>query len=203
LSQAKNHRLEEVCTAVGIFFNFFLAGLKMDVGSMWHAGKKTVIIAVIGISIPMMITLLTYLCIHNQINYHVSNKHNILFFLAATICHSFFFVQAEVLSDLGIVGSELGRLALSASLIQDLIIYSLIPLFNGVTQINQIGKETVIMHLFFYVIMVLFIILIIRPYALWVARNTPSNARVRYISHKKINYLNHPFCYLVHIFEEI
>lgn len=175
----KNCRLEEAFSAIGIFFNLFLVGLKMDAGATWDASKKPFIIAVTGISIPLMITFLTCLCIHKQIGYHLNNKHDFLLFLIGTLCHSFFFVQAEVLSELGLLSSELGRLALSASIIQDFMLYSIIPVFNSVTQ-SQIGGENVIMHLIFFAIMVSFIIIIIRPYALWVVRNTPSHAHVRY-----------------------
>jgi Kef-type K+ transport system membrane component KefB len=152
----------------------------MDASLVWHAGKKPFIIAITSLSIPMMITFLTYLCFQNQIGYQVNSKHNFLLFLMATFCNSFFFVQAEVLSDLGLLSSELGRLALSASIIQDFILYCFIPVFNSFNQ-SQIGNENVIMHLLSFAIMVSFIILVIRPYAMWVIRNTPSHGCVRYL----------------------
>ncbi|KAJ4767955.1 Cation/H(+) antiporter 15 [Rhynchospora pubera] len=178
LFQPKNRRLEQSLSNIGIFFNFFLMALKVDISSIWLMGKKPFIIGIISLSIPSMVTFIVYFFIRNLLGYHVKSKHDFSLPLLAMLCHSFFFVQAEVLSELGLLSSELGRLALSTSIIQDLIFWILTPVFNSMTQ-SQYGEKNVILHLLFFAIMVAFIILVIRPYALWVVRNTPSHARVR------------------------
>lgn len=173
-----NRRLEEVMALTGLLLYLFLAGLKMDVSMVWRSGKKPAIIGIAGLFIPLLLCSFAYAFLHNFLNPFVKNQEKFMFFIVALLCTSCFPVLADILSEQQLLNSEVGRLALSSSMIQNLLGWVFKAIFVALNQ-SQNGLKIGIMSVTLFFLLVCFNVFIVRPYGLWVVQNTPSNGNVR------------------------
>lgn len=122
---------------LGIIYYVFVTGLEMNLETVSRARKKASTIAIAGTLIPMILGFVIYVLVEKTyIKNGEFNTVSAYFLWSLTISITSFPVVAHVLSDLKILYTGLGRVALAAATINDFINWAmfifLIPLtING------------------------------------------------------------------------
>ncbi|CAM8976111.1 unnamed protein product [Rhodiola kirilowii] len=94
----------------------FLVGVKTDIRLLTASGRKALVIGLCTFFVPLVLNLSVAFTIMSSVKLE-RQVHNSLFFLAILQSINSFYVIACQLDDLKMLTSELGRLALSSSLI--------------------------------------------------------------------------------------
>ncbi|KAL6577084.1 hypothetical protein OROMI_011360 [Orobanche minor] len=150
----------------GVMFFLFIIGVKIDLSLIKKSGKKAVAIGLCTFVIPLLLNCM----IGKLITYSVPMEprlHRSLIWVASFQAISSFHVIVCLLADLKLMNSELGKLAISSSMISGLcsLFWTLI-IFTGKQSVH-IKEQTFLLMLLFLVIMVLFAICIFRPIIQW------------------------------------
>jgi Kef-type K+ transport system membrane component KefB len=161
-------------TALGYVFFLFETGIKMDFHTIMKTGKKAWVITFCGLVTPIITGFVTR-------NVRAMNAFNNSPLEAniVMIGHNTtsFAVIVALLNDLKLLNSELGRLALSVSLIGDLLSNIVVTLSSTLVTLNShISFGTRLGSLIGIAIFVLFIY---RPAMLWIVQHTPEGKEVK------------------------
>ncbi|GAB2274285.1 hypothetical protein Dimus_009051 [Dionaea muscipula] len=154
---------------MGYALSLFIIAVKMDFKIIFRTGKRAYMIGILSLVIPMLITL-GFLQLFYQ-----DRKGQDLFINASTVPLTHFPVVACLLSDLNLLNSELGRLALSSSLIANIVAICLtmflkVYIGNGQQKLLQILGP---------IGLVLAGVLAFRPLMRWMIKNTPKGRPVK------------------------
>ncbi|XP_058111077.1 cation/H(+) antiporter 15-like [Magnolia sinica] len=175
---------------IGTMYYLFIQGLKMDVMLIRKSGIREMVISLCGMILPYFTTTFIYIRLTRVQG--SSRQGQFLHFLSSSIAVSSFPVIHPILEELNLLNSELGRLALSTSLINDVVGWIGVILFETWKTMghskNEISifidkKANAIFYLISMLTLVLFITFVIRPVSLWINRQTPQGRPVdrRYI----------------------
>lgn len=151
----------ESIAQLGIIYYVFVTGLEMNLESVLRARKKASSIAIVGTIIPMIFGLGTYFlvgeCKCKECDEEPYKNHNgyLLWSLIVTITS--FPVVAHILSDLKILYTGLGKVALTAATMNDFINWAMFIFFipfiiNGITGIISVIL-TILFALFCYFVL--------------------------------------------------
>ncbi|KAK3219950.1 hypothetical protein Dsin_013920 [Dipteronia sinensis] len=102
----------------GYAFFLFLMGVKMDPGMIFTANKRTLSIALLSVIAPLICAVPIILLSFDPITEHVPKVQTL--FLSSSFAMTSFPVINLLLSELKILNSELGRLALASAITADL-----------------------------------------------------------------------------------
>ncbi|XP_073010535.1 cation/H(+) antiporter 15-like isoform X1 [Typha latifolia] len=163
--------------ATGLIFNLFVAAVKMDPTMIWRSGKKPVPIGIVSLFFPLAMVILSSYAVMDQLISILKYKGQFFIFMAASVCTTAFPVLADILAELRLLNTELGRLALSSAMIQGVIGWFFALVFTAVNQ-SQNGWLKGILALICYGVMLLFVAFVFRPYVRWIVRTTPADGRV-------------------------
>ncbi|MCL7029992.1 hypothetical protein MKW94_022377 [Papaver nudicaule] len=167
------------CQYFGSMFFLFLIGVKTDLGMLQRSGKKAWFIGLFCFVCPLFLNLAATNMVHKSIK--LDNKlAEYIHSFAALMSLSSFHVVACFLDDLHLLSSELGRLALSASMISGVISWSFA--FFSFTIITSLGAKRP--HSFIWIILTCFlmflcIVFVLWPIMFWIIRNTPNDRNVK------------------------
>ncbi|CAL9111791.1 unnamed protein product [Musa textilis] len=155
---------------------FFVAGVKADLGLMLKAGKKAAAIAFLGTFLPAVSVYLTAKALRHKIPHHFMETQ-VLLALADKWSITSFAVVSCLLSELNLLSSNLGRLALSATLIADfvhLFLAAFAKTYSLSVKLHSAWKGLSALLCFFCVVAL--ILFVLRPIVLWLIRRTPEGA---------------------------
>ncbi|GAV77558.1 Na_H_Exchanger domain-containing protein [Cephalotus follicularis] len=159
---------------IGYAFFLFQMGVKIDPSMVKRAGMKAFCIACLSLIMPL-------LCGLAAIKTLIVNRHDQItsFFTVALTCAvTSFPVINWLLSEMGILNSELGRLGQSAAIISDL---SGMVLVNGsilVRAVVDFSWEQSLTYMAAIVAFLVIVVFVLRPAMSWVVRNTPEGRAV-------------------------
>ena len=152
----------ETIAQLGIIYYVFVTGLEMNLDTVLRARKKASIIAIVGTVIPMILGFGIYVIVEKTFNFKYKGEFNTIsgyLLWSLVISVTSFPVVANILSDLKILYTRLGRVALSAATINDFINWAmfilLIPLIVN-------GKRG-ILSVIFTIKFILFCYFVLRP----------------------------------------
>ncbi|CAI8589801.1 unnamed protein product, partial [Vicia faba] len=134
----------ESIAQLGIIYYVFVTGLEMNLETVSRAGKKASTIAIAGTLIPMILGFVIYVLVAKTfVKNGEFNTVSAYFLWSLTISMTSFPMVAHILSDLKILYTGLGRVALTAATINDFINWAmfifLIPLIvNGIRGILSV-----------------------------------------------------------------
>ncbi|CAL9105570.1 unnamed protein product [Musa acuminata var. zebrina] len=155
---------------------YFVVGVKADLSMIHKAGKKAVVIAVLGTLLPYVSVFLMATALKHKMPPRLTETP-VLLILSDGWCLTSYPVVSAVLSELNLLTSKLGRLALSAALIAD-IIHLFAEACFGTFLLS--GKEGNAMKglsgLLSFLGLVGIIMYVMRPLVLWIIRRTPDGA---------------------------
>ncbi|KAK7302678.1 hypothetical protein RJT34_13571 [Clitoria ternatea] len=166
----KSAMVLETMANIGLIYFLFLVGLEMDISIIKRTGKKTISIAVAGMILPFItgVCASTFLDDKGKNIYHASYALYIGIVLSVTA----FPMLARMLAELKLINTDLGKLALSTSLINDVFAWVLLALAIAVSEQNTSNWASLWVVLS-NVIFVFFCFLVVRPTILWLISRTP------------------------------
>lgn len=164
-------------TVLGYCMFLFLMGVKMDIGIVLRTGRKALYTGAGSLLVPLCVGLFTLGTRGVFLNWELEqNDLQALALAVITNAQTSFTVIACLLGDLKLLTSELGRLALSSSIVSDILGLSLRTFTKLVM---STGKEG---GFFRNTIAVLGYILVVyfgaRPAMYWIIRQTPKGQPV-------------------------
>ncbi|XP_047337414.1 cation/H(+) antiporter 18-like [Impatiens glandulifera] len=112
---------------LGLIFFLFLVGLELDLKSIHKTGKKAMMIAVAGITLPFALGIGTSFILRSTIDEGV-NEAPFLVFMGVSLSITAFPVLARILAELKLLTTEVGRLAMSAAAVNDVVAWILLAL---------------------------------------------------------------------------
>ncbi|XP_042460390.1 cation/H(+) antiporter 15-like [Zingiber officinale] len=174
-------------SAYGMSVKFFLIGVKIDPTLAWRSGKKAAILGFCSMVIPFLFLLaLQYPFLrmvqpkdnHKQFIDGIGDK-SIFFHMAATVAASSPPVIADVLTDLGLLNTELGRIAISASMVNEITRWLIFAVYKVIsTAKNRHSYPKAIKEVVGMAACLIALLSLVRPWAQWIVRQTPKGGRV-------------------------
>ncbi|KOM30576.1 hypothetical protein LR48_Vigan01g013000 [Vigna angularis] len=163
--------LLEAMANVGIVYFMFLVGVGMDAQSLRRIGRKAVTIAVLGMVLPFAIGALFAVYLIKFDGISERSTANVLF-IGSILSVAAFPVLVRILAELKFINSELGRIALSSALVNDLLSCLLLIFSINLAQRNK-PSITMLSTFLSSVGFIAFNIFVVRPGVLWMVRKTP------------------------------
>ncbi|WCJ27972.1 cation/H+ exchanger 26 [Euphorbia peplus] len=159
--------------AMAFMFLLFLLSMRIDFTVLRKCGKLAVIIGISSLFIPMFLTTFFALFLRAFFEYD-DEIYQTLPSVAILVATTSFHVILVALTDLKLLNSEVGRLALASAMISGLISWLLLAILFDIQEDIQMGMRIgVIFSQFSKVISVLMIVFIFRPIILWMVKKTP------------------------------
>ncbi|XP_062086691.1 cation/H(+) antiporter 15-like [Humulus lupulus] len=155
----------------GCMLFMFLVGVKMDLGSVLTSGRKAVAIGLCCFILPFLVNTSVAVILKRSVKMD-SVLDNSLFSIACFQSMSSFYVTACLLTDLKLLNSELGRLAVSSSMISGTLSWLVILMAFTVRQ-STFGNGHPLPHLAISLCVMLVVIVgVLRPVMRFMVRNT-------------------------------
>ncbi|XP_074589586.1 cation/H(+) antiporter 15-like [Curcuma longa] len=173
--------------AYGMTVKFFLIGVKIDPTLAWRSGKRAAILGFCNMVIPFLFLLaLRYPYLRMA---HAKGKHStfidgigdpeIFLHVAATVAASSPPVIADVLTDLRLLNTELGRLAISASMVSEITRWCIFAVYRVIsTAKKRHSYAKAIQQVVGTGVCMISLLSLVRPWAQWIVRQTPKGGRV-------------------------
>ncbi|KAJ6670260.1 CATION/H + ANTIPORTER [Salix koriyanagi] len=158
---------------LGLIFVLFLLSMRMDIDVVRKCGKLSVVIGLASFVVPTVITtvMASYLSGFFKLD---QDLHKEVYVMAVLISTSSFQVVFSILEDLKLLNSELGRLALSSSMISGLFSWSFSVFLANVNEATSFGsKKSIMLAQISRIPLVMVIVFTFRPMMSWMVRQTP------------------------------
>lgn len=117
----------ETVAHLGLIYFLFLVGVEMDVAVIRRSGKKALVIAAAGMVLPFLIGTVASSIFRHQISINV-HQSSCFLFMAVSLSVTAFPVLARILAEIKLVNSDLGRMALSSGIVNDMCAWILLAL---------------------------------------------------------------------------
>ncbi|KAF3433334.1 hypothetical protein FNV43_RR24436 [Rhamnella rubrinervis] len=162
--------------AIGAIYSVFIIAVKMDIDMILRAARNAWRIGIISFVVPLLVS---YSCL-----YPISDKFQgimkgtFLFYVALSLSFTYFPVLAESLRELNLVNSELGQLAMSSAMLNDLIQWFFVALSVFIKQENT---RDAVQALLGFLGLLGICIKVIRPAVVRIVKSTPEGKPVREI----------------------
>ncbi|KAK1265081.1 Cation/H(+) antiporter 15 [Acorus gramineus] len=157
----------------GVVLYLFKLGVMTDLGMLRRSGRRAIAIGLLGTLISfLLVTLICFFLRHSL----PSDLHQGYFLLLVTSRMSLtsFPVTTIALQELKLLNSELGRLALSATLVSDMHSWVLSALATALFLGATARTPTVgLLSFLTFASILAFIVLIARPAVIWIVRRAP------------------------------
>ncbi|KAI3991533.1 hypothetical protein MKX01_017152 [Papaver californicum] len=182
---------------IGLVFTFFSVGIQMDLSVVRRAGKKSLVVALAGMGLPFIIAAASS---HKLMHSHPTQDINLadanidqgvfILFFGVALSVTAFTVIARVLAELKLLSAEIGRLAMSSVIVNDLLAWILLALATILSRYRQhldnlqhgetrqdIGSDAGWLA-FSSIVFVGFCIFVIRPGIKWIIKRTAEGESV-------------------------
>ncbi|CAL9105576.1 unnamed protein product [Musa acuminata var. zebrina] len=174
---APEHYQEVVTISITSYMLFFFViGVKADLGVIPKVGKKAVAVGFLSTLLPIASVSLATLFLKPKIPLRYEQS-NLLILLTDTWCLTSYPVLSCLLSELNLLTSKLGRLAMSATLITSILhAFASVILVTYLQGVNVGSPLRGLMMLASFLALLVLILFVMRPIVLWLIRRTPEGA---------------------------
>ncbi|CAH9137436.1 unnamed protein product [Cuscuta epithymum] len=160
----------ETMANLGLLYFLFLVGLEMDLSVIRRTGKKALAIAISGMVLPFLIGVSFSFTLHR--GSQVMKQGTFILFLGVALSITAFPVLARILAELKLLNTEIGKIAMSAALINDVCAWILLAFTIALAE-NETMTLASIWVLLSSVAFVCVCVYVVRPFIEWVVRQTP------------------------------
>ncbi|KAJ4767073.1 Cation/H(+) antiporter 15 [Rhynchospora pubera] len=166
----------ETVAHLGLLYFLFLVGVEMDVAVIRRSGKKALVIAAAGMALPFCIGTATSFVFRHQISTNV-HQAAFLLFLGVALSVTAFPVLARILAETKLLNSDIGRIAMSAAIINDMCAWILLALAIAIAEVEGSAFSSLYV-LLSGVAFVLVCFFVVRPIMWWLMRRTPEGQSI-------------------------
>ncbi|XP_038693820.1 cation/H(+) antiporter 4-like [Tripterygium wilfordii] len=163
-------------SAFGYMMYLFIMGVKMDPTMVLRTGKKALGIGFVAVSLPLAATVIAHMAMGDAGVPKEMRPDQ--FMVIAMQSMSTFPVVATLLVDCKALNSELGRLALSASLVSNMFAVSIMFCITTVSTYANGAREAA-GNTIAIVLFIIVAVFLIRPAMFWMIRHTPEDRPVK------------------------
>ncbi|KAL6841399.1 hypothetical protein ACP4OV_028917 [Aristida adscensionis] len=156
----------------GLMYVIFLIGVRMDPTLVVRSGRKGVVIGVSGFLLSLAMAAAGSSGAGMAAEPDVTRRPTFLFALATSLSVTSFAVLSPILSELSLLNSDLGRIAMSASMATDGVAW-LIMVGYTLAEAFLVSPVTSLWAFMSVAALAAFILLAVRPVALMVIERTP------------------------------
>lgn len=163
---------------IGLLFFLFLVGLELDLRAIRRTGKKALAIALAGISLPFVLGIGTSYVLRQSI-VRDTRPGPFLVFMGVALSITAFPVLARILAELKLLTTDIGRIAMSAAAVNDVVAWILLALAIALS-----GSGSPLITLWVLLSgcgFVVFAAVAIRPALAWMARRSPEGEPIKEI----------------------
>ncbi|CAL5350955.1 unnamed protein product [Camellia sinensis] len=175
----KQTKLMRLLEYISLGMYGYIVGVRTDVSMIKTSGKLSWIIGVLGFLIPLVIAYSTNIYLGK---FFISKSEAAdLMPICLLASSSYFHVTSILLEELNLLNSEIGRLALSSSLISSLFswIYSISTNYYYYANFYKLTKLVYLERQTYRIILALFIIFALRPVMFWMIRKVPEGKCIK------------------------
>ncbi|XP_078160918.1 cation/H(+) antiporter 19-like [Carex rostrata] len=161
---------------IGLLFFLFLVGLELDLRAIRRTGKRTLAIALAGISLPFVLGIATSVLFRATI-IKGARQGPLLVFMGVALSITAFPVLARILAELKLLTTDIGRLAMSAAAVNDVAAWILLALAIALS-----GSGSPLVSLWVLLSaagFIVFLVIAVRPILAWMVRMSPEGEPVR------------------------
>ncbi|CDY69175.1 BnaCnng62230D [Brassica napus] len=162
---------------IGLLFFLFLVGLELDFAAIRKTGKKSLLIALAGISLPFVIGVGASFILSSTISKGVHQLPFIVF-MGVALSITAFPVLARILAELKLLTTDVGRMAMSAAGVNDIAAWIFLALAIALSG-NDSSSLVPLWVLLSGSGFVIFAILVIKPILGFMAKRCPEGEPVK------------------------
>uniref|UniRef100_A0ACD5WGL2 Uncharacterized protein n=1 Tax=Avena sativa TaxID=4498 RepID=A0ACD5WGL2_AVESA len=166
----------ETVAHLGLLYFLFLVGLEMDIDVIKRSGKKALFVALAGMALPFCIGTATSFIFLRQVSRNV-HQTSFLLFLGVALSVTAFPVLARIVAEIKLLNTELGRIAMSAAIVNDMCAWILLALAIAITDANGTALSS-LWVLLSGVVFVLFCFYVVRPGMWWLIGRIPEGESI-------------------------
>ncbi|KAJ4798403.1 Cation/H(+) antiporter 15 [Rhynchospora pubera] len=126
----------ETVAHLGLLYFLFLVGVQMDIAIIRQCGRRAIVIAGAGMALPFLIGTGTSFIFQDQISINV-HQFPCLLFMGLSLSVTAFPVLARILAEIKLANSDLGRMAMSSGVVNDICAWVLLALTLTVCETHQ------------------------------------------------------------------
>ncbi|PKA63169.1 Cation/H(+) antiporter 15 [Apostasia shenzhenica] len=152
----------------------FSIGVKTDLSLLKKPGWRAVTIGIVGSLLPFFLCLVIFAALRGSVPAELAHG-TLIMTIAGRLSLSSFAVISHALEEQGLLNSELGRVALTASLITDVCNWAVSSVETAAKLAVKAGSpEMAVASVAALAAFSLFVVFVARPVALWTVRRTPA-----------------------------
>lgn len=132
-SSAQVAVVREASTKLGMLFFLFIAGLEVDLSDLKRMGKRAMLIGLVGTLLPIGVGVGLVYLLPSSFWGLLASSHRFVFalFIGMNLANSANPVIARILMDLGLLKSEIGTLIMTATIVDDLVNWTIFAIVLG------------------------------------------------------------------------
>ncbi|XP_038722346.1 cation/H(+) antiporter 15-like isoform X2 [Tripterygium wilfordii] len=132
----------ETMAYLSLVYYSFVVGLRTDLSAALRTGKKSLLVVAGGVIFPISVGIGLFFMLNNH---HLDDRHSHGgLFWALALSVTGFPVVTEILSDLKLLHTDIGRMALSTSIVNDLCCWVLLIILVPVRVRHQDLKQVIV-----------------------------------------------------------
>ncbi|GER40847.1 Cation/H(+) antiporter 15 [Striga asiatica] len=160
----------ETMANVGLLYFLFLVGVEMDIAVIKRTGKRAIVIAIAGMVLPFLIGVSFAFMLHQSTEF--VRLGTFILFLGVALSVTAFPVLARILAELKLLNTDIGRVAMSAALINDVCAWILLAFAIALAE-NEAMSLASIWVILSSTLFVVFNVYVVRPIISWMIQRTP------------------------------
>ncbi|XP_010923024.1 cation/H(+) antiporter 15 [Elaeis guineensis] len=173
----------ETVAHIGLLFFLFLVGVEMDVMVIKRTGRRALVIAVAGMVVPFGIGIVASYGLQRHVSRNI-HQGSFLLFIGVALAVTAFPVLARILAESKLLNTEIGRIAMSSAIVNDMCAWILLALSIALSDNGRGGGKpngnalASLWVLLSGVVFVLFCFYAVRPAMRWIMKRTPEGEGV-------------------------